>query len=78
MHPIYRTGAPLLSAESFLCIYLTNIFNYIFLIPAVQSPFMPPQNSVHFIMLNFLVHEIFTFYKNVVLKFQCPAPGPKG
>jgi hypothetical protein len=29
-------------------------------------------------MLPFLVHKIFTFYINVVLKFIFPAPGPKG
>jgi len=28
-------------------------------------------------MLSFLVHKTFTFYRNSVLKFKCPAPGPK-
>ena len=35
---------------------------------AVQSPIIPPQNFVFFIMLTFLVHKILTFYLNVVLK----------
>ena len=26
----------------------------------------------------FFVHKIFTFYIHGVLKFKCPAPGPKG
>ena len=33
---------------------------------------------MYFTMLHFLVHKIFTFYINGMLKFKCPAPGPKG
>ena len=32
------------------------------------SSFIPPQNVVYFLMLPFLVHKIFTFYINGVLK----------
>ena len=42
------------------------------------SSFIPPQNSVYFLMLFFFVYKIFTFYTNGVLNCKCPAPGPKG
>ena len=38
------------------------------------SLFIPPQNVVYLLMLLFLVHNIFTFYINDVLKCKCPAP----
>jgi hypothetical protein len=34
------------------------------------SPFFPLQNVVYFIMLSFLVHVLFTFYIEGVLKFK--------
>jgi len=43
-----------------------------------SSSFIPPKNVVYFIMLPFLVHKIFTFYTNGVLKFKFQVPGPKG
>ena len=42
------------------------------------SLFIPPQNVVYFLLLPFLVHKIFTFYLNGVLKCKCPPSGPEG
>jgi hypothetical protein len=36
------------------------------------------QNAVYFIMLRFLVHVLFTFYKQGALKFKCKIAVPKG
>ena len=37
---------------------------------AAQSPLIPPQNVMYGIMLSYLVHKIFIFYINGVLKFK--------
>ena len=50
------------------------IFLYLF----APSPSIPPENAMYCLKLPFLVHKIFTFYTHAVLKFKCPAPGPKG
>jgi len=36
------------------------------------------QNAVYFIMLRILVHVLFTFYIQGVLKFKYKTPVPKG
>jgi hypothetical protein len=57
------------------CLYYLHFIIY-FLRLAKQSQFIPLQNVVYFISLSFLVHKIFTFYRNDVLLFKCPFPGP--
>ena len=69
--------APLTSKRCILYIYSTNIGTEYFK-HALYSPFFPLQNAVCFIMLTCLVHVLFTFYIQGVLKFKKIILAPKG
>ena len=78
MHPVYRTGVPLLPEYAFH-IFSQQIYYLIILLDFLSpSSFIPPQNAVYFLTLSFLVRKIFTFYINGVLNCKCAALGPKG
>ena len=59
-----------------MVVYIIYI-SFFFMRLAKQSQFIPLQNVVYFITLNFSVRKIFTFYVNDVLLFKCPFPGPR-
>jgi hypothetical protein len=58
------------SPENAFYIFSPQIYLMIFFRLSAQSPFIPPQNAVYFIMLPFLVNKMFTFYINDVLHCQ--------
>jgi hypothetical protein len=66
---IYRTGTPLPSKHPILYILSTNIPTEFFK-HAAHFPFFSLQNAVCVIILPFLVHVLFTFYFQGVLKFK--------
>jgi len=68
--------APLTSKRCILYIYSTNICTEYFK-HGIYSPFSF-QNAVCFIILTYLVHVLFIFYIQSVLKFKKIIPAPKG
>ena len=61
--------APLTYKRCIVYIYSTNIGTEYFK-HSIYSPFFPLQNAVCFIILTYLVHVLFTFYIQDVLKFK--------
>ena len=69
--------APLTSKHFILYIYSTNTGTEYFK-HGIYSPFFSLQNTVCFISLEYLVHVLFTFYVQDVLKCKKIIPAPKG
>jgi hypothetical protein len=74
-HPIYRRAVPLPPGNVFN-IFIQKI--YLIFLDLLQSPFIPLQNVLYFIMLPSLIHKIFIYHINGALKFNCPASASKG
>ena len=70
---------PLTSKRCILYIYIysTNIGTEYFK-HGIYSPFFPLQNAVCFTNLTYLVHVLFTFYIQTVLKLKKIILAPKG
>jgi len=69
--------ATLTSKRCILYIYSTNVGTEYFK-HTLYSPFFSLQNAVCFIMLTCLVHVLFTFYIQAVLKLKENNCGAKG
>ena len=76
--PYTGRTAPLTSERRILYIYSTNIGTEYFK-RGIYSPFFSPlQNSLCFKILTYLVHVLFTFYIQGVLKLKKIIPAPLG
>ena len=76
MRPMYRTGVQLPSRCCILYIFSTNISTEYFK-HAAHSPFFSSKcRLLH--NATFLVHVLFTFHIQGVLKFECETRVPKG
>ena len=75
--PYMGRTAPLTSKRCILYIYSTNIDTEYFK-HALYSPFFSLRNAFCFIMLTCLVHALFTFYIQGVLKLKKNNSGAKG
>ena len=75
--PYRGRTAPLTSKSCILYIYSTNIGTEYFK-HGIYSPFFFLQNAVCFIILTYLVHVLFTFYIQGVLKLNKNNSGAKG
>ena len=67
--PYSGRTAPLTSKRYILYIYSTNVGTECFN-RGIYSPCFPLQNAVCFIILTYLVHVLFTFYIQNVLKLK--------
>ena len=74
--PYRGRNAPLTSKRCILYIYSTNIGTEYFK-HGIYSPLFSLQNVVCFIILQYLVPVLFTFYIQVVLKLKKIIPAPK-
>ena len=75
--PYRGRTAPLTSKRFILYIYSTNIGTEYFK-HNINSPFFSLQNAVCFIILEYLVPVLFTFYIHSVLKLKKNNSGAKG
>ena len=67
--PYSGRTAPLTSKRCILCMYSTNRGTEYFK-HDIYSPSFSPQNAVCFVILTYLVHVLFTFYIQGVLKLK--------